>query len=102
MRSWVTMKTIGEASRASTRARAGAGNGKRWATADEQRPPKTEPPQTEPRLRRLVDSIGPALGWAYRRAQALPFVKAQIDRTYARILAGAEAELKPYRGRFAT
>lgn len=50
----------------------------------------------------MFDSIGPALGWAYRRAQSLPFVKAQIDRTYARILAGAEAELKPYRGRFAT
>ena len=29
-------------------------------------------------------------------------MKAQIDRTYDRILAGAEAELKPYRGRFAT
>jgi sphinganine-1-phosphate aldolase len=87
------MKTIGEASPASTRVR----SGKRWATADEE-----HPRQTGPRLRRWVDSIGPALGWAYRRAQALPFVKAQIDRTYARILAGAEAELKPYRGRFVT
>jgi sphinganine-1-phosphate aldolase len=39
------------------------------------------------------------LGWAYQRVRALPFVQARLERTYADVLAGAEAELRPYRGR---
>lgn len=44
--------------------------------------------------------VTPALTWAYRRARALPFVKEGIERTYAQVLSGAEAELRPYRGRY--
>jgi len=40
------------------------------------------------------------LGWAFRRAQANPWVKTRIERQYERILSQLRAELQPYRGRF--
>jgi sphinganine-1-phosphate aldolase len=42
------------------------------------------------------------LGWAYERVRALPFVQARLERTYSDVLASAEAELRPYRGRFSS
>jgi glutamate/tyrosine decarboxylase-like PLP-dependent enzyme len=54
------------------------------------------------RLNRALGKLSPRLlGWVYQRAQRLPFVQARLDRTYTQVLAGAEAELRPYRGRFA-
>ena len=48
-----------------------------------------------------LDKVSPKLlAWAYRRAQSVPFLQAQIERQYAELLGGVEAELKPYEGRF--
>lgn len=55
------------------------------------------------RLNRVLGAVSPRLlGWAYRRARALPFVRARLERGYTEVLAGTEAGLKPYRGRAAT
>jgi glutamate/tyrosine decarboxylase-like PLP-dependent enzyme len=52
-------------------------------------------------LNMALDKVSPKLlAWAYRRAQAVPFLQAQIERQYAELLGGVEAELKPYEGRF--
>ena len=55
---------------------------------------------------RALDEIQRAqpklLGWIYRQAQAQPFLRERIEREYDRLLSKLRAELKPYRGRFAT
>ena len=52
---------------------------------------------------RLLDEIQRIhprlLGWAYQRAQAQPFLRARIEREYARILSKLRAELQQSRGR---
>jgi sphinganine-1-phosphate aldolase len=54
------------------------------------------------RLNQGLAVLSPVLGWAYRRVRALPFVQARLERTYADVLASAEAELRPYRGRYSS
>jgi sphinganine-1-phosphate aldolase len=55
------------------------------------------------RLNRVLGKLSPGLlGWAYRQARRVPFIQTRIDQTYDRVLSGAEAELRPYRGRFAS
>jgi glutamate/tyrosine decarboxylase-like PLP-dependent enzyme len=53
---------------------------------------------------RLLDEIGRIhpnlLGWAYQRAQAQPFLRARLEREYARILSKLRLELEQSRGRF--
>lgn len=60
----------------------------------------------EARLRqanRVLGKLSPRLlGWVYRQASRVPLVQARLERTYAEVLGGAEAELRPYRGRFAS
>ncbi|HWO09109.1 MAG TPA: hypothetical protein VNN80_06505, partial [Polyangiaceae bacterium] len=52
------------------------------------------------RLNRVLGAVSPRLlGWAYRQARALPFVRARLERGYDEVLASAEAGLRPYRGR---
>jgi sphinganine-1-phosphate aldolase len=52
------------------------------------------------RLNRVLGAVSPRLlGWAYRRARALPFVRERLERGYSEVLASAEAGLRPYRGR---
>jgi glutamate/tyrosine decarboxylase-like PLP-dependent enzyme len=48
-----------------------------------------------------LDRVNPKLlAWAYRRVQGVPFLQARLERQYAELLSGVEAELKPYQGRF--
>jgi glutamate/tyrosine decarboxylase-like PLP-dependent enzyme len=48
-----------------------------------------------------LDRVNPKLlAWAYRRVSTVPFLQTRIERQYAELLQGVEAELKPYKGRF--
>jgi sphinganine-1-phosphate aldolase len=51
---------------------------------------------------RLLDEIHrlhpKLLGWAYQRAQAQPFLRARLEREYARILSRLRVELAQHRG----
>ncbi|HVZ36007.1 MAG TPA: aminotransferase class V-fold PLP-dependent enzyme, partial [Polyangiaceae bacterium] len=50
-----------------------------------------------------IDRVHPRLlGWAFRRAQSTPFLRARIEREYERLLAKLRGELHPYRDRFET
>jgi len=48
----------------------------------------------------LEQQTSQLLGWAFRRAQASPWLKTRIEHQYERILAQLRPELQPYRGHF--
>ena len=52
------------------------------------------------RLNRVLGAVSPRLlGWVYRRARRVSFVRERLEKGYGEVLASAAAELRPYRGR---